>query len=91
MKLAALVLSIGLIGCSSYDKKPIEVKVPVASPCLTKRPVAPVLKFPLLPAAKSEAEAAEHVKILWLDTQSLIAHSIEWDTAASGCVVIKPQ
>lgn len=88
MKLLMLVLFIGLIGCSSYDKKPIEVKVPVASPCLTKRPVVPELKFPMLPPAKTEAEATEHVKILWLDNQSLLVHSVEWDTASAGCQVI---
>lgn len=89
MKFVSIVLIIGLVGCSSFNKKPVEVQVPVSLPCLSKRPVAPELKFPLLPSAKNEAESAEHVKILWLDTQNLIIHSIDWDTAAAGCQVIK--
>lgn len=88
MKLITIVLFVGLSGCGLLDRKPIEVKVPVASPCLTKRPVAPELKFPMLPPAKNEAEAMEHVKILWLDNQSLLIHSIDWDTASAGCQVI---
>lgn len=89
MKWTVLILLFGLIGCSSFDKKPIEVQVPVTLPCLSKRPVTPELKFVLLPPAKNEAEALEHVKMLWLDRQNLIIHSVDWDTAAAGCQVIK--
>lgn len=89
MKWALLILLIGLIGCSSHDKKPVEVQVPVSIPCLSKRPVLPELKFSLLQPAKNEAEALDHVKMLWLDRQNLIIHSVDWDTAAAGCQAIK--
>jgi hypothetical protein len=89
-----LIFIVGLVisatGCSFFKPK-IEVptvEVPVAMPCLSKRPVVPAMKFDSLPVAKTESESAEHVRILWLDRQSLLTHSVEWDVAASGCEVI---
>lgn len=88
MRLFIIGLSLVLCSCTTNTPKPITVEVPVATPCLSKRPVVPVMQFDTLPLAKTELESAEHVRILWLDRQSLLSHSVEWDVAASGCEVI---
>lgn len=87
MKWALAICLLALSACESVPKEK-EVSVPVLKECLSKRPVTPDMKFDLLPKAKSEAEAAEHARILWLDRQVLLTHSIEWQTAAAGCQVI---
>lgn len=83
-------LMLGLSSCQWFKPKPVApiTKVPVVNACLSKRPILPTMRFDKLPQAKTEAESAEHVRILWLDRQSLLSHSIEWDVAASGCEVI---
>lgn len=91
MKLIFIIgLLISTTGCNFFKPKieaPV-VEVPVGMPCLSKRPTLPPMRFDWLPPAKNESESAEHVRILWLDRQSLLTHSVEWDVAASGCEVI---
>jgi hypothetical protein len=88
MRLYIVGLVLLVSGCELIKPKVVTVQVPVATPCLSSRPTQPKLKFDLLPQASTEAESAEHVRMLWLDRQNLIAHSLDWDVAASGCEII---
>lgn len=88
MRLCIVGLVLLVSGCALIKPKVVTVQVPVATPCLSVRPKLPAMQFDKLPYAKTESESAEHVRILWLDRQSLLTHSIEWDVAASGCEVI---
>lgn len=87
MKYILVISLMVLVSCQSNPKATV-IDVPVSKECLSKRPVTPDMKFDLLPKAKNEVEAAEHARILWLDRQVLLTHSIEWQTAAAGCQVI---
>lgn len=89
------LLLIGLIllssGCGLFQKPkpPVITYIPVVNPCLTSRPVTPVMQFDLLPKSTDEKEAAQHAKVLWDDRQALLNLVVEWQTAASGCQVVK--
>ncbi len=86
MKPIIIGLTFLLVACSSTKNIPT-ANVPIVQGCLKERPSAPLMKFDYLPQAKSEPEAAEHLRILWQDRQNLLLHVIAWEVAASGCEV----
>lgn len=91
MRLLLIGLIIVLSGCEIFKVKPntVTTVVPVVQPCLTHRPVTPAMRFDTLPKAKNEVESAQQVRVLWDDRQTLLNTILEWQTAASGCQVLK--
>jgi hypothetical protein len=89
MKILITGLCLLSMSCSYLQPKPVEVRVPIAQPCLVSRPAIPFLKFDSLPRAKTDLESAEQVRVLWNDRQTLLNTLLEWQTAAAGCQVVK--
>lgn len=79
--LAALLLA----GCAGVEVKTevVEVKVPVAVPCITKRPDRPTYQFGQGEWPGEKAAALLQSK----DLEAAKQYGIDWEAAAAGCTM----
>jgi hypothetical protein len=58
----------------------------VQNKCLGKVPAKPQYSFEQISKPKDDMEAANAVKVLYLDFKSAVQYGLDWETAASGCL-----
>ena len=84
-----LIAVLSLFGCVNTKPKVEIVEVPVAVPCLGDIPEEPVYKFDWLPVAKSDAESADQVRVLWKDGELAKQYGRDLKSATAGCLLLK--
>ncbi|MGV7210511.1 hypothetical protein ACLB1G_21970 [Oxalobacteraceae bacterium A2-2] len=82
-KLASLAAALLLTGCATRPPQPVEVKVPVAVPCVTAAPGRPVYEFDRLPATASDGEKVLALARDWLRGRK---YEAALEAALAGCL-----
>jgi hypothetical protein len=86
---AVLLMCFLLAGCPGTT--PRRADIPVSVGCLARVPSRPYLIFESLPAPKTDAEAADQVRVLWKEREAAINYGIQWEAAAAGCNVVREE
>ena len=89
MRLWILLPAPLLAGCFGREAKTevVEVRVPVAVPCLGKAPDRPVYRFGT-DGWPGEKQAA---LLLTGDLEAAKQYDASWEAAAAGCLVLQPR
>ena len=74
-----LILLLALVGCAS--RAPVEVKVPVSVPCVTKKPVRPAPTF----GQGEYPTGVEAMRAIFRDYIRLDNYAIELEVQLAGC------
>jgi hypothetical protein len=82
MRILALAPAFLLFGCAS--KPPIEIKIPVAVPCIKEQPVAPTY-----PTAAEDAGIFERVKVLLAERELRKGYEAKLQAMLAACGEIK--
>lgn len=88
MKALALMLMVALLtACGTVRErvvtKTVEVKVPVATPCVKAKPAVPSYQYGIGPYPGEEAAAV----LLASDLEAAKQYGGAWEAAAAGCIV----
>jgi len=73
------ILALLLVGCSSNPKVPDKVYIPVKTPCITEKPVKPIL------ADLKPLSASDYVLTITSDYLKLLNYSGELEAVVAGC------
>lgn len=82
MRVLALLPVVLLLGCAS--KPPIEIKIPVAVPCIKEQPVAPIY-----PTVAEDAGIFERVKVLLAERELRKGYEAKLQAMLTACEEIK--
>lgn len=74
-----LILLLALAGCAS--QAPVEVKVPVSVPCVTKKPERPPVTF----GQGEYPQGINGIKAIFIDYIKLDNYAIELEVIIAGC------
>ena len=86
-----VLMTLLLAGCAGGQTvEPQIVNVPVIVPCIKAAPQRPAYRFDVLPAPKTDAEAADQVRVLWADREAADLYGRSWEAAAAGCLINAP-
>lgn len=88
MRAAVVACALALAGCASgpVEQKVVTVQVKVQEPCIDKVPRRPAYQ-----TGKGEYPGdAAAAQALASDFERAEQYGIQWEAAASGCLVIKP-